>query len=221
LTWDPISLTFTGPDGERRRPRHWRGWFESTDWYVALAPSTTYTVSVRVCCEDVASTSVTLTVPGTGVVTLADPDGDKTYAGTFTTGNVRSMVTDRMKLCVMCEGEMDCAFGRILPLPRRPPDHIVVITPDGFDPPNLHVQRGDVIEFVNMDETARSMGTVPDMAGMQASDAQAQPFDAVQLDVGESYGLEASSSTTYYDAQNSAQKAEIVVGGTYLPIIRR
>ena len=222
LTWDPISLKFVGPGGTiRHHPRHWQGWFDDWGWYVRLAPSTTYTVSVRVCCTD-PTAAVTLTVPGTGVVTLTDPDGDRTFTGTFTTGDVRSMVRDLMKLCVTCDGETNCAFGRIVPIPARVRDHVVVITPEGFRPTRLHVRPGEVVEFINMDETARSIGTLPNLPSMPASVLQAQDFDAVYLDVGESHVIEVSGATTYYDVQNGEHKVTLSVGGgVYLPMVRR
>ncbi|BCX04704.1 MAG: hypothetical protein KatS3mg053_2642 [Candidatus Roseilinea sp.] len=221
LTWDPISLKFIGPGGNvRHHPRHWSGWFDDWGWYVRLAPSTTYTVSVRVCCTD-PTAAVTLTVPGSGVVTLADPDGDRTFTGVFTTGDVRSMVRELMKLCVTCDGETNCAFGRIVPIPARARDHVVVITAEGFSPSRLRVRPGEVIEFINMDETARSIGTAPNLPNMPAGELQTQNFDAVYLDVGESHIVEVNGATTYYDMQNGEYSVSISVGGVYLPIVRR
>ncbi len=221
LTWDPISLKFIGPGGNvRHHPRHWSGWFDEWGWYVRLAPSTTYTVSVRVCCADLTA-AVTLTVPGSGVVTLTDPDSDRTFTGVFTTGDVRSMVRELMKLCVTCDGETNCAFGRIVPIPARARDHVVVITAEGFSPSRLRVRSGEVVEFVNMDETARSIGTVPNLPNMLAGELQAQNFDAVYLDVGESHVVEVNGAMTYYDVQNGQYSASISVGGVYLPIVGR
>lgn len=222
LTWDPISLTFTGPGGMvRHHPRHWSGWFDRWGWYVRLAPSTTYTVSVRVCCAD-PTAAVTLTVPGTGVVTLTDPEGDRIYTASFTTGDLRTIAGQLMKLCVKCDEETQCAYGRILPIIPRPRDHVVVITRDGFDPPRVLARPGEVIEFVNMDETARSIGTRPNLAAMQASGAQDEDVEAVYLDVGESHLVEVAGATTYYDVQNENQRAVISVGGgMFLPIIGR
>lgn len=81
---------------------------------------------------------------------------------------------------------------------------------------------GEVIEFVNMDETARSIGTRPNLAAMQASGAQDEDVEAVYLDVGESHLVEVAGATTYYDVQNENQRAVISVGGgMFLPIIGR
>jgi hypothetical protein len=233
LIWDPISLTFAGSDGTTKRPRHWLGWMDHHGWYVSLAPSTTYTASLRVCCADPATASVSMTVPGVGVVAMSDLDGDTIFTGSFTTGDAKSMLRGKLEISVTCDGETATSNGRIVPTYRRPGHRIIVITREGFDPPNVRVRPGEIIEFVNMDEGARSFGTSPNLMAMaeaaaggmaiQSAEAQAAfDADAVQLEVGESYTVEAGGNTTFYDAQNSNQRAVIDAGnGVYLPLVRR
>jgi plastocyanin len=218
LTWDPISLTFADSNGNRHHPRHWLGWHDEIGWHVSLQPSTTYTVGVRVCCQDSAAT-VTMTIPSvSGTITLSDPDGDKIFTGTFTTGTARELRRGWMELCVKCDDKTRCARGRVFPIFDKP-RHTVLITPNGFDPPRLLIAPGDVVEFVNMDELPRAFGGSSNM--IQSASALGDD-DAVRLEVGESHTTQIESSQTYYDAQNSSQTFVATVGGSvYLPLVRK
>jgi plastocyanin len=220
LIYDPISLTFTDPDGRRTYPRGWLGWHDEANWYVSLQPSTTYTVGVRVCCTGAV---VTLTVPSTSAsdVTLTDPDGDLIYTGNFTTGASKQLVKGPIKLCVTAAGVTQCASGRVVPHWRKA-KWVIGITPDGFDPPHINVSPGDVVEFINMSDVARAFGTSRDLsAAMSAQNAEAGN-DAVRLEVGESTTVEVSQAQTYYDADNANQTATLTVGGgVYVPVVVR
>jgi hypothetical protein len=74
LTWDPLSLRFIDADGNVLSPRDGSGRMDETGWMIRLRAHMTYTVRVRVCCEDPNAT-VTLDVPGLGEVSLTDADG--------------------------------------------------------------------------------------------------------------------------------------------------
>jgi plastocyanin len=220
LIFDPISLTFAGPDGNRSHPRGWLGWHDEVNWYVGLQPSTTYTVGVRICC---AGAAVTLTVPSAGDVTLTDGDGDLTYSGNFTTGAARQLVSGPIKLCVTANGITQCGSGRVVPVWRRP-NCVVVITPDGFDPPRLSLSPGDVVEFVNMSDDVRAISTSRNLnaaaMGVESADAG---NDAVRLEVGESFTVQVDQAQTFYNADNPNQTATLVPGGNgvYLPVLVR
>jgi hypothetical protein len=220
LLWDPISMTFTAPDGSLQRPRHYMGWFNQAGWYVTLAPSTTYTSSVRICCTDPAT--VTMTIPGTGDVPFTDADGDKIFTASFTTGDAKSMLNGIAKLCVSSAGESDCGMGRIVPLISPQRRQVVVLTKDGFYPPNVRLNRDEAVEIVNMDSTSRAISSSPGM-GMMTSDAETASGDGIYLGTGESYVFEAAGATTLYDATNSNQKLTINVAGSgvYIPLIIR
>ena len=134
LKWDPISLNFTDPSGDKKYARHWLGWFEEIGWYVGVQPSTTYTVGVRICCQELTAT-VTLTVPS-GIVTptvinLTDPDGDRIYTGVWTTGSARELMSGKLTLCVRGDGVLRCARGRAYPIWSKA-NRTVFITEDGF-----------------------------------------------------------------------------------------
>jgi plastocyanin len=228
LNWDPISLVFVGEDGQRQHARHWMGWLDRQGWYVTLAPSSTYTMSVRVCC-DAASAVVTATIPGTGAIALADPDGDGVFAATFRTGTARAMLSGPFTLCVNCDDSQQCVRGRIVP--RLDPEgrrrrHIVLMTRDGFEPRRVIAGPGDIVEFVNMDEGAHSISPRPNLAAtasIAGVDADAGE-GAFALEPGESYEVEIGSgaSQTFYNVADSNQTT--IVGqslAVYLPMMRK
>lgn len=220
LFWDPISLVFVGPEG-RRHARHWMGWMHDSGWYVALAPSTTYTVSVRICCDD-ASTVVTATIPSVGEISLTDADGDHRYTATFTTGGPRAMASAPAALCVKWGAEMQCSRGRIVPVLHRGRHHVILITRDGFDIDRINASPGDLLEFVNMDEKPRAIARRPNLAA--SADVNAEEPDAFSLEVGESYVVEVEDGRTaqFYDANDST--TGVTVAGSnqiYLPVTTR
>jgi plastocyanin len=220
LIYDPISLTFTDPDGRRTYPRGWLGWHDEANWYVSLQPSTTYTVGVRVCC---AGAAVTLTVPSTSAtdVTLTDTDGDLIYTGNFTTGASKQLVRGPIKLCVSANGVTQCASGRVVPHWRKA-KWVIGITPEGFDPPRINVSPGDVVEFINMSDVARAFGTSRDLSAAMSAQSADAGNDAVRLEVGESTTIEISQAQTYYDADNANQTATVAIGGgVYVPMVVR
>jgi plastocyanin len=226
LLWDPISLTFVGPEGVRRHPRHWMGWMNEVGWYIGLAPSTTYTMAVRICCDD--SATVTATIPGKGVIDLTDPNGDKIYTATFTTGTARELLSGPIGLCVAYNGELQCARGRIVPTWARGRHHVIVITPNGFEPNRAQVRPGDTVEFINMGDSARSISarrnllSAAGVLGANGADAGAADDDAFTLEVGESYSLEVQDmrSVELYDAADGAS-ITLAVGSVYLPAVVR
>jgi hypothetical protein len=232
LNWDPISLNFADPNGNKTYSRHWLGWFERTGWYVGLQPSTTYTVGVKVCCQDLTAT-VMLTVPGVSVsgtvtvtegtaIELTDPDGDRIYTGVWTTGDAKSLKFNKLTLCVNGDGELQCSRGRTYPVwPKA--SRTIFITENGFDAAKLTVAAGEVVEFVNLDVKSRAFSSSRNL-GAQAngSEALSADDDAVRLEVGESYSVQVpSSSITYYDSQNSTESItlETASNAVFLPLV--
>jgi hypothetical protein len=224
LVWDPISLTFMGDDGERHRARHWRGWLDYNGWYVTLAPSSTYTVGVRICCDTAAV--VTLTVPGTGAVSLTDPEGDGRYTASFKTAGPRALVSGPIGICVTNEGVTQCARGRVLPLIRSDDArrrHVILITRDGFDLRRIPARRGDLIEFVNMDEETRSLSTQPNLMSVAIASSGQVESDGLSLEPGESTVIEVQNEgAVFYDAIDPAQSVTVGQGAAvYLPSVGR
>jgi len=114
LGWDPLSLTFEDAQGHKIRPRDEQGRTDASGWSIRLAPNTTYTVSVHICCSD-PNASVEIKVPGVGIVTLTDPDGDGIFTATFTTGDRSSTATDKsFVICVTCQLVKVCTDGTVL-----------------------------------------------------------------------------------------------------------
>jgi uncharacterized repeat protein (TIGR01451 family) len=227
LKWDPISLNFTDPNGEKKYARHWLGWFEEIGWYVGVQPSTTYTVGVRICCQDLTAT-VTLTVPSSTVtptvVELTDPDGDRVYTGAWTTGSAKELVSGKLTLCVRGDGVLRCARGRAYPIwPKA--NRTVFITESGFDVAKLTVVPGEIVEFVNMDVKSRAFSSSANLAAQaNGSEALSADDDAVRLEVGESYSVQVpNTQITYYDSQNSTESITLAPSGNavFLPMVLR
>jgi plastocyanin len=122
LFWSPLSLRFVDQHGSVLIPKDERGRLDETGWRIFLRPGRTYTVSVFVCCDDPNAT-VTLEVPGVGVITLTDPDGDRTFGGSFTTPN--PMPAGNLRLCVVCDLVERCSDGRVL---IDPEGHVYDVT---------------------------------------------------------------------------------------------
>lgn len=111
LLWDPISLRFIDPRGHVRQPADEDGRLDADGWSIHLRPNTTYTVEVGVCCD--ASAQVTLTVANLGEFPLTDPDGDKTYSGSFTTGP-RNTTPGALTLTVVCGDVTSDGSGEVV-----------------------------------------------------------------------------------------------------------
>jgi uncharacterized repeat protein (TIGR01451 family) len=231
LKWDPISLNFAKPNGDVAFVRHWLGWFEDTGWYVGLQPSTTYTVGVRVCCQDPSTATVTMTVAvGKGdavtetVLTLTDPDGDQVFTTAWTTRSARELKHTKLHLCVRGDGVLSCARGRAFPVWPKP-NHTVFISDQGFDTARLTVVPGDVVEFVNMDVKARTFSSVQHLLSQTNTPATlSEDDDAVRLEVGESMSVQVeNASVTYFDSQNSTESITLAMASNrvYLPVTLR
>lgn len=106
--WDYQSLRFTRPDGTVIRPS---GRLDATGWTIFLRPGQTYTVSLRVCCDD-PNAQVTLEIGGQ-VVILTDDDGDGIYEATFTVEEAGQFEGD-VRICVLCNGIQQCTDGTVL-----------------------------------------------------------------------------------------------------------
>jgi plastocyanin len=111
LHYDPLSIRFTAEGNERGfRPVNAEGFTSDGGWIVPLRANTTYTFSVRSCCED-PEARFSLKIGDQQAIELSDPDGDKVYTGTFTTGDTDETVP--FTLTVFCEGERDVNAGVI------------------------------------------------------------------------------------------------------------
>lgn len=107
LFWDPISLRVTADDGHVVLPS---GRLDPSGWSLFLRPGHTYTASLRICCAD-PNAQVTMEI-GSIVVTLSDPDGDRTFTGVFTvpaTGRFTGVV----RICVTCNLIRVCSDGEV------------------------------------------------------------------------------------------------------------
>ena len=111
LTWHPISLRFIRENGRAIIPKDTDGRLDETGWRVFLRPGQTYQVSVEICCSD-PDALVTLKIPGGEVITLTDPDDDKTFEGVFTMPNNPGSFD--LVLCVTCNLIRHCSDGAVL-----------------------------------------------------------------------------------------------------------
>ena len=221
LVWDPMSLTFTAADGTMSFLHGGDGWHDRDDWYVSLQPTTTYTVSVRVCCT---SSTMTLTVPSAGNVPMSDPSNSLTFSGNFATGSASALVSGTLKLCAQANGTTQCDTGRVVPHFRHA-DRVVIITPDGFDPPRLNVSQGEIIEIVNLSDDARDVDNKPGSADAMGVQSASASNSVVRLEVGESYTVQASATQSLYNTANNGQSVTITAGPgsnfVYLPLLRK
>jgi uncharacterized repeat protein (TIGR01451 family) len=108
LFWDPISLRFVDDAGHVIIPS---GRLDESGWSIFLRPGHTYTVSLRVCCDD-PNAVVTIDID-TISVTLTDLDGDHIYTGTFTIP-AGGRVNGTVRVCVTCHLIRRCSDGTVL-----------------------------------------------------------------------------------------------------------
>lgn len=113
LGWSPISLHFTDADGRVFTPRDAEGRTDEEGWNVFLRAHTTYTATVRLCCEDPSAT-VTLDVPSVGTVSLTDGNGDQIFEASFTTGDRTTLDSSSFRICVTCNLIKRCSDGLVL-----------------------------------------------------------------------------------------------------------
>jgi plastocyanin len=110
LAWSPLSLRFTDSRGHSHRPVDEQGRTDENGWRIRLRRSETYTVSLRVCCEDPGV--IKLVIDDTQEVILNDVDGDQIYEGSFTTPTDRQQW--RFAINVECSGSSSTATGAVL-----------------------------------------------------------------------------------------------------------
>jgi uncharacterized repeat protein (TIGR01451 family) len=110
LFWDPISLRFSDDMGHVILPS---GRLDESGWTIFLRPGHTYTVSLRVCCED-PNAQVTMEVNSTPPIslTLTDPDGDRIYTASFTIP-VGGRFAGAVRICVTCNLIRRCSDGQV------------------------------------------------------------------------------------------------------------
>ena len=109
LSFDPISLRFIDSVGRHFRPTDGNGRTDESGWSVHLAANSSYTATVRLCCES-PTAQVTLNVSGSDLA-LTDPDGDDVYQGAFSTtaaGPVTATLT------VECDGVTNETQSQVL-----------------------------------------------------------------------------------------------------------
>ena len=111
LTWDPLSLRFIDSLNRRFRPTDADSRTDEIGWVPHLSLNTTYTVSVRVCCDSPIA-SVSLDVSGTAIL-LSDPDGDRVFQGIYTTPST-SLTSIPFGLTVDCNGAITAVPANIL-----------------------------------------------------------------------------------------------------------
>jgi hypothetical protein len=224
LPWDPISLTFTDTDGSDhpKHLRHWRGWVDSSGWYVGLSPGTTYTLAVRLCCTDPNAT-VSVTIPGAAPVVLSDPDGDRRFSGVVSTSGARQMLADAGTVCVAWDGRAQCWRGRVILANHEGRRHWVTLGPAGFEPSRLSVAVGDIVEIVNMAEDARLLRPGSMRTPLSTHDSVAYDSEAVRLEPGESYAVEirGARAIDWVDEATGAPLSVNAGNAVYVPLIRR
>jgi plastocyanin len=111
LTYSPLSLRFTEPDGSSHRPLDANGRTDDGGWQLRLKPNTTYTISVQMCCEGDPNASIEVRFGPTDTVALSDPDGDDVWEGIYTTPG-RSVST--MVISCLCKGIIRNSDGTVL-----------------------------------------------------------------------------------------------------------
>ncbi len=121
------------------------------------------------------------------------------------------------------------------PIVAQTPNYTVTIGPEGFEPTVLVVRPGAVIAWLNTDTTPRtSTSLIPTAGEASAADAlvpqtvsasSADAWDSGLLDMGDYYvrQLVAEGVYTYYDAENPANQATVIVqmAKVYIPIAMR
>jgi plastocyanin len=112
LPYDPLSLRFIAEGNERGfRPVGPDGATGDGGWVVPLRANTTYTFSVRSCCDPADNAEFSLKIGAREAIVLSDPDGDRVYTGSFTTGETEQSVP--FTLLVVWNGERHIASGVI------------------------------------------------------------------------------------------------------------
>jgi plastocyanin len=176
LSYDPISLQFMDGRGHVRRPMDENGRTDAEGWSLRLHPNATYSVSVRICCEE-ANASAAINIADVGLVELSDPDGDHIFTGSFSTGP-RDPTPGDMSLTVTCGDNETTANGQV-----------VLIDPAGV-----------VYDAITRQPLAQA--TVACMEG-QATSAGATPTTAFTLWNAADYGNQVNPQSTLADGQFS------------------
>lgn len=124
----------------------------------------------------------------------------------------------------------------LTPIVAQTPNYTITIGPDGFEPTVLVVRPGAVIAWLNTDATPRTTTRMmpamgegqgeASLAHLSASDAgAADAWDSGLLDMGDRYvrQLTTEGVYTYYDAENPASQATVIVemARVYIPIAMR
>jgi plastocyanin len=112
LTWNPLSLLFVDEDGHTIYPRDMAGRMDENGWGVFLRRDTTFTATVDLCCSD-PNAQVTLELPNLGLLTMLDPDGDRTFEVSFTTPPT-GPIAGIARLCTICNLIQRCSDGQVL-----------------------------------------------------------------------------------------------------------
>jgi plastocyanin len=111
LTYSPLSLLFTDSSGSSHRPTDANGRTDDGGWQLRLKPNTTYTISVKLCCEDDPNASIEVKFGPTTTVAMSDPDNDGVWEGVFTTpGRIQTT----MVISVLCHGIIRSSDGTVL-----------------------------------------------------------------------------------------------------------
>ncbi|MBP1465321.1 hypothetical protein EYB53_006350 [Candidatus Chloroploca sp. M-50] len=171
LPFDPLSMVFSEEGtNTRTRPEDRRGITSPDGWFVHLRPNTTYTFSVRSCCDD-AEAALTLQIRGLDPIVLTDATGNGIYTGTFTTGDLAEDVAFR--LTVVCGAQntessgLLTSFEDVQILDGRTDTPIVTatvtfyrMTTDGFSDVPLDYQDDEFQNPINPDANGRFGFTV-------------------------------------------------------------
>ena len=120
----------------------------------------------------------------------------------------------------------------LTPIVAQSPNYTITIGPSGFEPTVLVVRPGAVIAWVNTDVAQRTatsatpaVGSESGLSAPAAGPTSADAWDSGLLDTGDSYTRQITTEGvyTYYDAENPANQATIVVemARLYIPVAIR